>query len=110
MNLELKELLTQKGERIRQQMDLLIPEHMHQAVWYWLWDGIEPGDFLSAVISNDLRGAVLYADHYNTVAIPNWVRFFSSSMPSDSWGSKEKMSRWRGWNAMIEEPLRPEGM
>lgn len=75
-----------------------IPEHMHGAVLRYLTDGIEPGDFLSAVLGNDLKGAVFGADYLNKAALCNWAEFVTWHMPSDSQGSRDKQSNWKGTN------------
>jgi len=49
-----KEFFESKWERLKNDMDELIPEHMHGAVERYLKDGIEPGDFLLAVLLEEI--------------------------------------------------------
>lgn len=71
-----------------------IPEYMVGGITRYLENGIDPGSFLSAVICNDLSGAVRCADNQNIHLLPEYVRFFYWEVPSDAWGSPEKMEAW----------------
>lgn len=72
----------------------LIPGHMVGAVRRYILDGIPPGSFLTAVICNDLFGAVACADEENLVALASWVRFFYNYAPTGCYGSRENMANW----------------
>jgi len=67
--------------------------HMVEGVRRWIEDG-RCGDFLRAVVSNDLFQACGRADDINRPLLPEWVRFFYNHAPGDCWGSKEKMEAW----------------
>ena len=71
-----------------------IPKYMKEGILRYLEKGIRPGDFLTAVICNDLRGALAHADDINIVLLPNYVRYFNWEAPSECWGSPEKMKKW----------------
>ncbi len=71
-----------------------IPEHMHCAITDYIVDGIPPGDFLTAVLSNDLQEAVARADSENQAALVQWVCWLYNEAPSDCWGSLEKVADW----------------
>ncbi len=53
----------------------VIPAHMQEALERFIVDHRPPGSFLRAVILNDLRGAVNYADGENLPLIPLYVKF-----------------------------------
>lgn len=72
----------------------LIPAYMVGAVKRYILQGIPPGSFLTAVISNDLREAFARADDDNATAMQGWVRFFYNYAPSGCWGSPERYSNW----------------
>jgi hypothetical protein len=55
--------------------------------------GAEPGSFLSAVICNNLKEAVACADDTNLANLPAFVSFFYNEVPSNIWGTSEKMIR-----------------
>lgn len=74
----------------------LIPTHMREGLQRYINHGIAPGDFLSAVLSNDLRGAVERADDVNIVAIPNYIKFLYNYAPGGCWGSVERYKSWTG--------------
>lgn len=53
--------------------------------------GADPGSFLAAIICNDLKATVAQADDTNMANIPAFVCYFYNEVPSDCWGSSEKM-------------------
>lgn len=56
--------------------------------------GIVPGPFLTAVISNNLRNAIAYADEYNRFALAGLVRFLVDHAPRSAWGTPEAVAHW----------------
>jgi len=72
-----------------------IPQYMADGTYNYLHYGVKPGSFLSAVICNDLRGAVENADDNNGRCLVNWVKFFYNHCPAGSWGSLETMKKWQ---------------
>ena len=71
-----------------------IPQHMHGAIERYINHGILPGGFLTAVLENDLVGAVSRADHINKSMIPTYLEFFYRDIPSTCWGSVENVKTW----------------
>jgi hypothetical protein len=71
-----------------------IPERMREGLRRYIIDRIQPGDFLTAVICNDLRNAVGHADAENLSLIPLYVRWFYNVAPHLSHGSLSKMHTW----------------
>jgi hypothetical protein len=72
----------------------LIPEYMHDAVLRYVQHGKRPGDFLSAVICNDLFRAVERADDTNIKLLARYVMFFYNYTPHECWGSEAKVKAW----------------
>ena len=68
--------------------------HMVGGVRRYLENGIAPGHFLTAVITNDLGQAVAHGDSNNQAALADWVRFFYNYTPRDCWGSRDIMEAW----------------
>jgi hypothetical protein len=56
--------------------------------------GILPGDFLTALLCNDLVEAFWRADDNNTAAMRDWAFFLRYEMPSGSWGSHDNVQAW----------------
>jgi hypothetical protein len=52
------------------------------------------GDFLTAVLRNDLVEACGRADDVNCRLLPEIVRFCYCALPGNSWGSPEKVKDW----------------
>lgn len=71
-----------------------IPPHMQEALRRYVVQGIPPGHFLTAVIRNDLRNAVGYADAVNLPLLKIYVQWFYNIAPSGCFGSPEIMKEW----------------
>lgn len=54
----------------------------------------ERGDFLEAVLCNDLRLAVLRADDVNIKALVSLMRWLYMYAPASCYGSTELFSKW----------------
>lgn len=72
----------------------MLPERMRGGVERYIERGIEPGDFLSAVIRNNLKEAVGRADDENANLLAVYVRYFYSHAPYQCWGSPERFKAW----------------
>ena len=71
-----------------------IPERMMGGIQRYVEQHIPPGDFLSAVISNNLREAYGRADEENLANLPAYVAYFYNEAPSNCWGSPERLREW----------------
>ena len=69
--------------------------HAGMSLWRWIERGTDPGGFLTAVLCNDLSGAVGKADDRNVELIPNFVRLLYNFAPADCWGSEQNVDNWR---------------
>ena len=74
--------------------EFYIPEYMEGGIKLYITKGIPPGSFLTAIICNDLIGAIAQADDVNIHNIPAFVAWFYNEAPTNCWGSKEKMIKW----------------
>lgn len=72
----------------------LIPDRMIGGMRRYIENGIEPGDFLRAVLNNDLQEACGRADAENQRILFQYVKFLYNYAPSDCWGSPEKVEKW----------------
>lgn len=74
-----------------------IPEHMQDGLINYFERGIPPGDFLRAVLENDLVAAVAHADEINKKHLPEYVQFLYWHVPGrphGGWGSPEAVQKW----------------
>jgi hypothetical protein len=71
-----------------------IPLHMHDGYIRYLMEGIKPGHFLMAVLSNDLREACARGDLENQRALYQHVYFLFNYCPGHCWGSPESVNEW----------------
>ncbi len=83
--------------------DFYIPAYMMGGIQRYINNGIPPGDFLTAVICNDLMEAVARADDTNIRNLPAYVAYFYNEAPSLCWGSKEKFDKWYGLESLNKE-------
>lgn len=74
--------------------DFKISLRMMDSVTRYVEDGYIPGDFLQAIICNDLSKAVAHADEKNLENIPAYVGYFYNEAPQGCWGSKKAMEEW----------------
>ena len=72
----------------------LLPAHMRGAMRRWIERGIWPGDFLTAVLQNNLVEAAVRADETNLYRLFDYSIFLYNEIPSLSWGSTERTEEW----------------
>jgi len=72
----------------------LIPDYMIGGLRRYIEQGIEPGHFLSALFSNDLRQTFEQADEVNSRAVGDYVMFLYNYAPAPCWGSRQKFEAW----------------
>lgn len=71
-----------------------LPEPLRGAMQRYIEHGIIPGDFLQAVICNDLKESFGRADEGNIARMFDIVSFMYNEVPLHIWGSKERMITW----------------
>ena len=74
--------------------DCGIPEYMRGGIVRYYENGLPPGDFLSAVIDNDLKEAIGRADGTNRNLLWNYIRWFYNWAPSGTWGFEGAVTKW----------------
>ena len=72
----------------------LLPEHTAGAMRRYLEDGLQPGGFLTACLENNLTQAFSRADHINSRCMKEIAQFLVWEIPSNAWGSPEKVNQW----------------
>ncbi len=68
-----------------------LPESNAESLAIYLHHGVIPGSFMRALIENNLVHAAMCADHRNKHYLFEWASFLYNHMPSDAWGSAEKV-------------------
>lgn len=79
---------------LHQFKEFYIPDRMALGIHNYIKHHILPGDFLQAVICNDLSDAVGKADDENMRNLPAYVSYFYNKAPNICWGSEAKMLKW----------------
>lgn len=86
-------------------MQNLIPPKTLKAIRNYVEHGVRPGDFLCAVLCNDLFKAIMAADAENREALDEIVHELYWNVPGDCWGSPEAVAAWLKKKAKEEPPL-----
>ena len=71
-----------------------VPEHLFNGLRNFALHGLEPGGFMFALLSNDLRRSCELADAISGPAIFEIVSYIYNELPSNCWGSPEKVKAW----------------
>lgn len=71
-----------------------VPSHTAPGLARYIVDRTPPGDFLRAVLSNDLKMAFGKADGTNQRYLFHIVNFLYNAAPMACWGSPEKYQDW----------------
>ena len=72
----------------------MLPEHMQGGARRYIENGIRPGNFLTAVLENNLTGAFGRADSTNLQSIATWCEWLTWEIPALAWGSPEIVRNW----------------
>jgi len=73
-----------------------LPPRMRGGLVRWVLFGIRPGDFLCAVLSNDLMAALGRADDVNKNLLWEVGLFLHNGCPGECWGSRDLFNNWKG--------------
>ena len=87
--------MTVNGTDYKRKMDHYgIPDYMQDGLSFYLSEGRPVGNFLTAVLTNNLKEACNRADDTNIRLLPNYVSFLYNQAPMNSWGSEERVTAW----------------
>lgn len=70
-----------------------LPAHMQEGARRYIEEGVQPGDFLMAVLENNFTQAATRADWINNRAAPDWA-WWLLDLPRQCWGSPEIVAAW----------------
>jgi len=74
----------------------MIEQRFKEAIDRWVKDASPMGGFITAVIENDLAGAIGRADVDARENLHEIIKYLWNECPSPCWGSKEKVKAWKG--------------
>lgn len=72
----------------------LIEDRFRESLARYIVSGVPTGDFLAAVLSNDLKESVGRADWLALENIPHIVSWLYNRAPGPCWGSPERVKEW----------------
>ena len=82
-----------KGEKYLVEMNT-IPEAVKSSIDRYIENGIMPGSFVAAVLSNDLMDTWFQADDDSRENLEAIIKYVACEVPSSAWGSREKVENW----------------
>ena len=71
-----------------------VPEHLLSALVHWGKQECYTGDFLAAVLSNDLMDAIGRADEDSLASLRYITMFVYNELPRDCHGSRATVKEW----------------
>lgn len=80
----------------QRKLEVMVLSNLQGGIIRYINHGIDPGHFMSAVISNDLKESLNRADENSRKNLFDIVSWFYNYAPHDCWGSKERFNTWRG--------------
>jgi len=86
-----------KGRMLRES----VPRHIHEGFLNFILYGIEPGSFLRAVLSNDLKESFGRADDTNLRHMFSIVSFTRNGCPAAAQGSETSFLSWIEWGGLV---------
>jgi hypothetical protein len=72
-----------------------LPERLQPGMRRYVEDGGDVGNFLTAVLSNDLRNTLRHADATNLKLLTEIVGWLHWEVPDSCWGSVEAVKTWK---------------
>ncbi len=73
----------------------MIPERIKEAIDRHAQEGCPCGDFVTAVLENNLMEAFSRADDENEIKMGEIIRYCYNEIPGNCWGNKERVRAWR---------------
>lgn len=73
-----------------------VPEHLRDSLAHYIVRGLQPGRFVTAVLSNNLLGAFRHGDEDSLAGLRNLVTFMVDIVPGTAWGSHKHVAEWKG--------------
>lgn len=72
----------------------MLPLSTVETMKAYLFEGRPTGDFMRAVMNNDLHQSLARADDFNIHALPWIVAFLVNYFPRCAWGDEQSVSAW----------------
>lgn len=81
-------------------LDTYVPVNLRHGIQKYIEHGIPPGNFLEAVLCNDLKGACFSGDPFTVKYLPTLVRWLWNYAPLNCHGADHKVRTWIEINKM----------
>ena len=83
-----------KEDFVKDAIERGVPDYTADSLARYVFDGIMPGGFLTAVLENNLMEAFGQADNANSSAMKEIVTFIYNCVPSHCHGTSKKVCAW----------------
>jgi hypothetical protein len=80
-----------------------LTEQSKESLYNYFVHGLEPGGFMTCVLSNDLYGAAGRADFVNIDLLGEYARWLVNHAPYQSYGSPEAVKGWLNKNEYFQQ-------
>lgn len=74
----------------------LIEPRFRESIDLFVSHGYLPGNFLAAVMANDLKESIARADEAALANLPHIVAYLYNEVPASAWGSYATLAAWFG--------------
>ena len=80
-----------------------LTEQSKESLYNYFVHGLEPGSFMTCVLSNDLIGAAGRADFVNIDLLGEYAKWLVNHAPYQSYGSPEIVKGWLNKNEFYQQ-------
>jgi hypothetical protein len=80
-----------------------LTEQSKESLYNYFVHGLEPGGFMTCVLSNDLIGAAGRADFVNIDLLGEYAKWLVNHAPYQSYGSPEAVKGWLNKNKFYQQ-------
>lgn len=80
-----------------------LTETSKESLYNYFVHGLEPGSFMTCVLSNDLIGAAGRADFLNIDLLGEYAKWLVNHAPYQSYGSSEAVKGWLNKNEYFQQ-------
>ena len=80
-----------------------LTEQSKESMYNYFVHGLEPGGFMTCVLSNDLIGAAGRADFVNIDLLGEYAKWLVNHAPYQSYGSPEAVKGWLNKNEYYQQ-------
>jgi len=97
----LRALIESENAECAEYLAKTIPHRMHFGIAAYLLLGLQPGDFLYSVFSNNLEQAAALADDENRLILYQYVVLVHNHLPGNAHGGTDQVMSWTSKGGLL---------